>query len=63
MTERIAVLVIEDNRLLREALAQLLAAQPDVVVVGAVATGVAALQESSATMAQVALPRSRPQGP
>jgi DNA-binding NarL/FixJ family response regulator len=43
---QIAVLLIEDNRLLRDAIAQLLASQPDVALVGAAASGEAALRES-----------------
>ncbi len=51
----IAVLLIEDNRLLRDAIAHLLASQPDVVLVGAAASGEAALRDSHATTAQVVL--------
>jgi len=43
---QIAVLLIEDNRLLRDAIAQLLASQPDIALVGAAASGEAALRES-----------------
>jgi len=39
-------LLIEDNRLLRDAIAQLLASQPDVALVGAAASGEAALRKS-----------------
>lgn len=46
MHAQIAVLLIEDNRLLRDAIAQLLASQPDVALVGAAASGEAALRES-----------------
>ncbi|PYP15454.1 MAG: DNA-binding response regulator [Gemmatimonadetes bacterium] len=46
MHAQIAVLLIEDNRLLRDAIAQLLASQPDIALVGAAASGEAALRES-----------------
>src|SRR3989449_9796547 len=49
------VLLIEHNRLLRDAITLLLAAQPDVALVGAVASGEAALRESHAKNAQVVL--------
>ena len=55
MPTPIPVLLIEDNRLLRDAITQLLAAQPDVAVVGAVASGEAALRESHAKNAHVVL--------
>src|SRR5437899_7423029 len=51
----ISVLLIEDNRLLRDAIGQLLASQPDVSLLGAVASGEAALRGSHATPAQVVL--------
>jgi len=51
----ISVVLIEDNRLLRDAIAQLLASQPDVVLVGAAASDQAALRESDAKHAQVVL--------
>jgi DNA-binding NarL/FixJ family response regulator len=55
MPAQIAVLLIEDNRLLRDAIALLLASQPDVVLVGAAASGAAALREFHAKRAQVVL--------
>jgi two-component system response regulator DevR len=55
MATPIAVLLIEDNRLLRDALRRLLEAQPDVAVVAAVASGEAALREAHVARAQVAL--------
>src|SRR5207247_10363318 len=55
MPTPIPVVLIEDNRLLRDAITQLLAAQPDVALVGAVASGEAALRESHAKNAQVVL--------
>src|SRR2546429_5133604 len=51
----ISVLLIEDNRLLRDAIGQRLASQPAVSLLGAVASGEAALRESHATPAQVVL--------
>src|SRR2546428_891763 len=55
MPTPISVLLIEDNRLLRDAIGQLLASEPDVSLVGAVASGEAALRESHAKQAQVVL--------
>ncbi len=51
----ISVVLIEDNRLLRDAIAHLLASQPDGVLVGAAASGEAALRDAHATQAQVVL--------
>jgi len=55
MPAPISVVLIEDNRLLRDAIAQLLASQPDVALVGAAASGEAALRASDARHAQVVL--------
>jgi DNA-binding NarL/FixJ family response regulator len=55
MATPISVLLIEDNRLLRDAIARLLEAQPDVSLVAAVASGAAALREGHAARAQVVL--------
>src|SRR5947208_1584883 len=49
MAAPISVVLIEDNRLLRDAITQLLASQPDVALVGAAASGEAALRASDAT--------------
>ena len=55
MPSHVSVVLIEDNRLLRDAIAQLLRAQPDIDVVATAATGETALQEPSARQAQVVL--------
>ena len=46
MAQRIRVLIIDDNRLMREGLSALLKAQPDLQVVGAVADLAAALHQA-----------------
>ncbi len=55
MTEPIRVFIVDDNRLLREGLASMLAEQADIVVIGAAAGGRKALEQIKALQPQVAL--------
>jgi DNA-binding NarL/FixJ family response regulator len=55
MGEPIRIFIVDDLRLLREGLVSLLAEQPDITVIGAAASGHAALEQIKALCPQVAL--------
>jgi DNA-binding NarL/FixJ family response regulator len=55
MNEPIRVFIVDDNRLLREGLASMLAEQADINVVGAAASGRKALEQIKDLRAEVAL--------
>jgi two-component system NarL family response regulator len=55
MTEPIRVFIVDDNRLLREGLASMLAEQADMTVIGAAASGRKALEQIKALRPQMAL--------
>ena len=55
MNEPIRVFIVDDNRLLREGLASMLAEQADIAVIGAAASGRKALEQINGLRPQVAL--------
>ncbi|MHC4690549.1 MAG: response regulator [Planctomycetota bacterium] len=55
MTESIRIFIVDDNRLLREGLASMLAEQEDLIVVGAAASGSQALEQIKELRPGVAL--------
>lgn len=55
MVEPIRIFIVDDNRLLREGLASMLAEQTDIVVIGAAAGGRKAFEQIKALRPQVAL--------
>ncbi len=56
MAKRISILVVEDNRLVRDGIVAMLAEQPDLKVVAAVDRPPAALEQARAVKPDVTLP-------